>query len=297
MEASSASPFLMGSLSTGQGQNSLSSTELRRVADINTAEFMRHLTRSAAGCTVEESDGTVLLAAAHPNPSPYRNAMIRFNNLLPEQEALALAEAFFGSRNRSFVLWVREGEDRELDAIAQDRGLQSLEEAGLPQLARMGSPELGEPGPGVELVDVDDEETREAFVQINANAWGLEGMPFELVRRVLFDPDALKAPNVTAALAYLDGRPASTCMALIHPCDSGSGGEPELVAGGYWGATEPWATKRGLHDLCSRAAFHAAAQLGATVSVCQNSPGAAKNLARMGLERVGSYKRYLVRAP
>ena len=57
---------------------------------------MRHLSRSAVGCHIEERDGTVLqLAAAHPNPCPYRNAMIRFSDVLPEQEALALADAFF----------------------------------------------------------------------------------------------------------------------------------------------------------------------------------------------------------
>ena len=216
--------------------------------------------------------------------------MIRFDSALPEEEAFAFAQEFFAQRQRAFVMWVRMGEDPLLDRLAQARGLRLLEADGLPQLARIGAPELAQPGPGVELTFVDDDESREAFVRINANAWGLDGLPFDLVRRILFDPEALKAPNVTAALAYLEGRPASTCLALVQR-DLVSG---EMVAGGYWGATEPWATQRGLHDLCTRAVFHSAAGMGATVMVCQNSPGAAKNIARMGLEEVGSFRRYLV---
>lgn len=282
---------------TPSRNQSTSSSDLRLVADINITEFMRHLSRTAPGCELEEYEGTVLFAGAHANPSPYRNAMIRFKSVLPEEEALAFAEAFFAKRNRAFVMWVRVGEDAVLERIAQTRRLRILEADGLPQLARRGAPDLAQPRDGVELVHVDDDETREAFVRINANAWGLEGVAFDLVRRILFDPDALKAPNVTAALAYLDGKPAATCLALIHPWQVGGGGvAEEMVAGGYWGATEPWATQRGLHDLCTRAAFQSAARMGATVMVCQNSPGAAKNIARMGFEQVGTFRRYLVPA-
>jgi hypothetical protein len=122
---------------------------------------------------------------------------------------------------------------------------------------------------------------------VNADAWGMRDAPFDLVRATLFEPSSLDAANVAGAIAYIDGKPAGTCMAIVYPAD---------VVGGYWGATAGWARKRGLHDLTTRAIFNAGFALGARIAVCQTSPGAAGNLERMGFRRITSYRRYVVPA-
>lgn len=259
--------------------------ELLELGDQNIAEFIRHIARTGEDTHILEEDGLLLVAGSHPNPGPYRNMAMRIGEGLTAQEVLARANEFFRRFSRGYCLWVRLHADRDVDEIATERGFRLLEEEGLPQLAREGAPEPVEPGPGIELRWAVDEKSRRDFLTVNADAWGMGGAPFDVVRATLFEPSILDAPNVTAAIAYIDDKPAGTCMSINFPAH---------VAGGYWGATAGWARKRGLHDLTSRAIFHAAARLGATISVSQTSPGAAKNLERMGLHQISSFRRYLV---
>lgn len=262
--------------------------EILWLADQNIGEFIRHTSRAGEDSSILEESGLLLVAGSHPNPSPYRNVALRLTDTYPAADAIERADEFFAERGRGYVLWVRAHADRELDEIAQRRGLRLLEEPGLPQLFREGCPEPGQPGPGVELKWATDDATRRDFLMVNADAWGMSGAPFDIIRSALFEPASLDAPNVAAAIAYVDGAPAGTCMVINYPFH---------VTGGYWGATAGWARNRGLHDLTTRAVFNAGFALGAKVAVCQNSPGAARNLERMGLRQVSHYRRYVVPRP
>jgi hypothetical protein len=262
--------------------------------DANLAEFMRRMSRCDDGSEYEELGGLLLVAADHPNPGPYRNAALLTDESLTGSEAIELAVHFFGARSRAFVLWVREhgAADAELGNLAADRGYVSLEESGLPQLCRDGPPDPVELPEGVALVWATDEQVRRDFVRVNADAWGLEGMPLEIAQRILFAPNLFDDPTgeMLGAVAYLHGKPASTCLALVSP--------PTIV-GGYWGATAPFARGHHLHDLITRAVYNEAFARWPTaeVAVCQNSPGAAKTIARMGFLQVSTYRRYLIPRP
>ncbi|MGZ4317495.1 MAG: hypothetical protein ACXVRS_16945 [Gaiellaceae bacterium] len=259
--------------------------------DSNVAEFMRRMARAESGSLIYEEDGLLLVAAHHPNPGPYRNAAVLTRDGMAADHAVAVASEFFAARNRGFVLWVRHHDSgrSEFDAIAAERGWTRLEDPGLPQLWQEGPPDPAEPGEGITLVSADDEQTWRDFVQVNAEAWGLEGIPFGLATRIICEPTMFDDPTKTmvGVVAYLDGRPASACLALVYP---------ERVVGGYWGATSPWALGHGLHDLTTRAAYNEAFArwVAAEISVCQNSPGAAKTLARMGFQPISMHTRYLV---
>jgi hypothetical protein len=248
---------------------------------------------AAEGAFFQNDDDLVLVAARHPNPGPYRNAAVLTGHGDVETR-LERALDCFGGRRRAFVLWVRsDGEcGPALAEIAAARDWRPLEGEGLPQLGRVGPPDPVEPGDGVTLTWATDERMRRDFVQVNSDAWGMEGAPFETAVRILFEPGLLDDPTgVTfAAIAYLDGKPASTAVAVVHP---------EGVVGAYWGATAPWALGHRLYDLTMRAACRGAFSAFPTArhAVCQNSPGAAKTIARMGFEEVGRWMRYLVPTP
>ena len=261
-------------------------------SEANLAEFMGRMA-AAEGAFFERDDDLVLVAAHHPNPGPYRNAAL-FTGEGDPAPRLKRALDFFGSRGRAFVLWVRSDDTahQHLADVGIQKGWRLLEDEGLPQLGREGCPDPVAPGEGITLRWASDEATRRDFVQVNADAWGFEGAPFETVARVLFEPAFLDDPTGTvfAVVAYLEGKPASTCLTVVHPED---------VVGGYWGATAPWALGHRLHDLTTRAVYNQAfsAFPEARIAVCQNSPGAAKNLGRMGLEQVATWMRYLVPKP
>jgi hypothetical protein len=259
--------------------------DLLELGDANLAEFIRHTARAGSGGETVEENGLLLVAGSHPNPGPYRNLAMRTHNELSAEEAIERATDFFRARSRGYVFWVRRHADEDLDRAAESRGWDSLEPEGLAQLFQAGCPDPVEPQPGIVLTWANDEQTRRDFLQVNAEAWGLGDAPVELTRSVLFEPSSLDAPNIAAAIGYIDGRPAGTCMAIVFP---------DFVVGGYWGATAHWARRRGLHDLTTRAIFNAGFELGARLAFCQSSPLAANNLERMGFQQLTRYQRYRV---
>jgi hypothetical protein len=262
--------------------------------DANLAEFMLRMSQRDEGSECEEHKGLLLVAARHPNPGPYRNAALLRGESLTGSEAIELALHFFGARSRAFVLWVREhgAADAELGDLAAERGYVPLEDTGLPQLCRDGPPDPVEPPEGVTLVWATTDRVRRDFVRVNADAWGLEGVPLEVAQRILFAPTLLDDPTGTTfgVVAYLHGKPASTCLAFVSPLE---------IVGGYWGATAPFALGRHLHDLTTRAVYNEAFARWPTarIAVCQNSAGAAKTVARMGFRQISTYRRYLVPRP
>jgi hypothetical protein len=263
----------------------LAPEELLELGDANLAEFIRHTARASSGGETVEEDGLLLVAGSHPNPGPYRNLAIRTRNELSADEAMRRADEFFRSRSRGYVFWIRTHVDEDLGALARQRGLTPLELEGLAQLFQGGCPPPVDPQPGVVLRWADDDQSRRDFLQVNAAAWGLGDAPVELTSSVLFEPSSLDSANVAAAIAYIDGAPAGTCMAIVYP---------DFVVGGYWGATAHWARRRGLHDLTTRAIFNAGFELGARLAFCQSSPLAANNLERMGFAQITRYERYRV---
>jgi len=261
--------------------------------DANLAEFMLRMSRCDEGSVWEENSGLVLVAANHPNPGPYRNAALLTGESLTGGQAIGLARDFFGTRGRAFVLWVREhgAADVELGNLAAEHGYAPLDD-GLPQLCRDGPPPPVEPPDGVILMGATDDRVRRDFVGVNADAWGLEGVTPEIASQILFEPNLFEDASGTifGVVAYLHGKPASTCLALVAP--------PSIV-GGYWGATASWALGNRLHDLTTRAVYNEAFACWPTaeIAVCQNSPGAAKTIARMGFRQISKYRRYLIPTP
>jgi hypothetical protein len=258
-------------------------TDIVRLADLNLAEFMRHTARW--GGAVSEEDGLLLVAGAHPNPGPYRNCAIRLENRLDAAEVRERLDSFFGSRRRSYVLWARDHADGDLIDMCEAAGMRLLEPDGLPELAMRHRPEQSPLPDGVRLVLVREDSERREFLKVNAEGWGLPEMDTQLAADTFFHPDSVVGPNVAAILTYVDGAPASASMALVS----------YGAVGGYWGATAPWARRRGLADLCVRAMFNAGFDLGARTAVCQASGSGEGIWRRMGFERITRYHRYLGR--
>jgi hypothetical protein len=266
---------------TNEGEKDVQGREaICQYADLNLAEFIRHTARY--GGTILEEDGLLLVAGTHPNPGPYRNCAIRLDARLPAADVLRRLGDFFGARQRRYVLWVRSHADEDLDRLCRARGMPLLEEDGLPELHSSQRPTRIDIPDDVRLVRARSEQERLDFLRVNADGWGMDGMSLDLAARTFFEPDSIDAPNIAAILAYVDDRPASGAMALVT---HGS-------VGGYWGATAPWARRRGLADVCVREMFNAGFDLGAVRAVCQASGSGEGIWRRMGLERVTKYFRF-----
>lgn len=261
-----------------------SRAELLRYADLTLAEFFRQLARYGNGSRIVEEDGLVLFAGSHGQPNPFRNGAIRLDDRLSATDALARAQQFFAPLKRSYVFWVRES-DTDLNALCRSRGMELVEPDGLPELFLEGPPPPLKPLPeNIVLRRTTDPTVRRDYVDIVAEGWGMGGVEHELASEIFFHPDSMGDPNVIAFVAYVDGRPASGCMALLA----------YGIAVGGNGATVSWARRRGLAEACYAACLQVAyGDFGIRGSVCQSSPSGAGVWARMGYQPLTHYMRYI----
>src|SRR5262245_6740796 len=256
--------------------------EILRFADLTLAEFFRQFARYGRGSQISEADGIVLFAGAHPQPNPFRNGAMRLDRRLDAAEALGRAQRFFEPLKRSFVFWVREGET-DLEELCRSRGMELVEPDGLPELYLEGPPPpVKELPDNVELRRTTDADVRRDYVNVVAEGWGMPGISTELASEIFFHPDSMGDLSVIAYVAYVDGKPASGCMAILA----------HGIAVGGNGATVPWARRQGLAEACYAKCLEVAYEdFGIRGSVCQSSPSGAGVWARMGYQPLTHYRR------
>jgi hypothetical protein len=262
--------------------------ELLRLADLTLAEFFRQNARYGKGARVLEEDGLVLFAGSHSQPNPYRNGAFRLDGRLGAAEALNRAREFFAPLGRPFVFWVPQRATDLVEHCAANE-LQLLEPEGLPEMSLDSPPPpVRELPDDVELRRADTDEVRRDYVDVVAKGWGMEDIAIELASEIFFHPDSVADPNTIAFVAYVDGRPASGCLAILT-CGIAVGGQ---------GATVKWARRRGLAEACYEACLEVAyEEFGIRGSVCQSSPLGMGVWERMGYREFTRYMRYLVPPP
>lgn len=271
--------------------------ELLALADLTLAEYLRYLARY--GGSVEEADGLLLFAGAHRQPNPYRNGALRLSEELPGPEVLARAARFFGARRSSYALWAREHGDAELESVAREADYRELER--IPEMAMEDLPDYLPPPDGVQLRRASDAQTREDYLSLVADAWGMGSMPRDVAAKVFFDPDSLAEAGVAAFVAYFDDRPLSAAMTFCSHgvalgCQAATIRRPKkgqkLPRPGRPGET------RGLAESCLWAALELSyAELGARLSLCQTSNLGAPVWKALGYRPFTAYARYVVPMP
>jgi hypothetical protein len=271
--------------------------ELLELSDLTLAEYLRYLARY--GGAVRDEPGLLLFAGAHRQPNPYRNGALRLDATIPPDEVLRRAAAFFGPRKCSYALWAREHGDADLEQMAVDAGLRELER--LPQLVLTELPEYKPPPEGVELRRALDQRTREDYLDLAANAWGMAGLPREVAARMFFDPDSLTEPGVAAFVAYYDEMPVSAAMVYVThgaalACQGATIRRP--APGQRLPAPGPRGQTRSLAASCCASALELAfAELGATISVGQTSRLGQPVWESIGFRPFTHYGRYVVPTP
>lgn len=271
--------------------------QLLALSDLTLAEYLRYLARY--GGAVDEADGLLLFAGAHRQPNPYRNGALRLDDTLTSEEVIRRASRFFGARRCSYALWAREHGDADLERAAVAAGLRELER--LPELVLTELPDYLPPPDGVELRQALDVETREDYLRLVANAWGMPDIPRDVAAQVFFDPDSLNVPNVVAFVAYYDERPLSAAMMHVShgaalACQGATIRRPapgQLLPR----PAKPGETRSLAAACCCEALRLSFEAHGATISVGQTSRLGAPVWETLGYRQFTNYARYVVPTP
>ena len=241
---------------------------------------------------------TACCCSPGPTASPIPTETARFGSTrtLAVDEVRRRADRFFGERGSGYALWAREHGDGELEAMARSAGLHELER--IPELVLDQLPAYVPPPDGVELRRASDRETREDYLAVVADAWGMADMPRDVAARVFFDPDSLAESNVAAYVAYFDETPLSAAMTHVTHgvalgCQAATIRRPKT--GKRLPPSAPPGERRGLAESCLWEALERSfEQLGAELSLCQTSNLGAPVWLGLGYEPFTSYARYLV---
>jgi len=234
---------------------------LEALADENLVESIREHARWQEGTECIEEHGALFLAAAGRFPGPYLNCLIRTDPNAPAQHVFDRARDFYGSRDRGFILFVRSGQDADLDALCRASNLILL--ADVPCMS------IEEPFQSVDApADIRVESfTQEQHVRdaiaINSEAFQAMGITPKIIARIYGNSSRLLAsPNVTGYVLYRGDRPVATASTIFS----------KNGAGLYWVGTIPEAQRSGLGTICTRLATNAGFQNGASVVTLQASP-------------------------
>jgi hypothetical protein len=267
--------------------------QLLLLSDLTLAAYLRYL--ADYGGAVLEQDGLLLFAGAHRQPNPYRNGALRLSTAVSAAQTISIADSFFAARRSGYALWAREHGDADLEQLAREAQLQELER--LPELVLEELPAYLPPPLGVELRPAVDARTREDYLRLVGEAWGMGDMPSELAAKVFFDPESLAQANVAAFVAYYDQMPLSAAMTFVTHgvalgCQAATLRRPR--PGQRLPPPSRPGEHRGLAQSCLWAALERSfGELGAELSLCQTSALGAPVWLGLGYRPFTHYGRYL----
>jgi hypothetical protein len=172
---------------------------------LNYIEFGRFLARcSGREGTILEEGGMVFHAPRSSFPVLFNGAW-RVDGTLDAEEAVARADAFFGARARGYSINLRDGfaEDVDLRDAAESAGLVALLHA--PEMVCWQPVESRARLADVELRWIRDQETLDAFLEVNESAYTSLGMPTGAIAEAVTDLASFAAQPVGVRAAMSSG--------------------------------------------------------------------------------------------
>jgi GNAT superfamily N-acetyltransferase len=252
---------------------------------LNLIDSSQRLFELDGGSVVESGDGWLFGAGSSSHPV-ISNAAFRKDDSVDASEFVSRARDFFAARGRGFSVWIRgeEPEDRELAVATSEAGFQLVYE--MPEMV-LGSPvEESDLPKGAELRQLSEVGQADDYWKVAAASYASIGFPPEVFAGYS-DHAGLRAGDVAALIAYLDGEPVSIAMTIVS----------HGVAGIYWVGSLEQARGKGLGRAVTAAATNAGFKLGAEVASLQASPMGKAIYEAMGYETVFDYRLFMSPAP
>ena len=254
---------------------------LDRLIYNNFVEATREFGRWGRSNQLIEHDGLMCILGGTTYPI-FTNCVIRLDRQIPAVEVITRAKSLFQPLARDFTIYTYGEQDRDLEEHLRLAELQQLFDT--PVMVLDSEVELPEIPASVEIKVAANE--KEILDVRCVNSLGFETLeiPREHTEAIFGVPHRLLVPQIITYIAYLDGQPVSTAMAIMT----------ELVAGIYWVSTTPQARGLGLGTICTSLASNAGLKRGARVAALQASPMGESVYRQIGYRSVDRMKCYLM---
>ena len=250
---------------------------------LNLMQFHRESPLWSAGGVVQEESGTLLYASASDFPI-ILNGVFRTDDNVDPDAILRRANDFFAQRKRGYSLWIREKMDEDLAQASGRFGLAELLRQ--PEMVcTQRLPVLPLPN-DVKIRRVQTEEDVLKFVEINASAYSVYGMPPEVFSQNFSSPSKMLVPHVAAFIAYVKEKPAATALTLVQ----------NEIAGVYWVGTIEEYRRQGLARAVVTEVTNAGFDLGGRINTLQATEMGEPLYKKLGYE-TAFYHRVYVRSP
>ena len=256
------------------------------LGDRNLADYLKHCASSARGGHVDDTEQALYFAGGHNYPGAFTNGVIRRSEQLSAEQLLDRSEKFFGELRRSFLVWVREHADNDLDEVLLARNYTIRPPAeGLTGIAhdRAPAPSARALPAGYQLREVSDDAGFVDYLDVVGEAWHLPGAPIPVLESVLFSVSSLRADAVRVFVVYRGARAVAGCSVFLTA----------ECGGLQWAGTRTEALGLGLGQASFRAAWQAAFDGGASLVVAQASGIGTPLWLSMGFHEVTRYRRYI----
>lgn len=228
-----------------------------------------------------ETDDFLIFTIGIPSEDGHLNGCLSFNDENYEN-TFDKAVKFFGDLGFGFSFWIRDGIDKNLEALLVEMRYKAKRDPGSSVMiteSRIGDTPLPA---GYELKEVDNLDYVEDFKDVIKNAFEKDDM----VTDKMFSSEAnLFAENLKSFLIYNDkGKPVSAAITSIDP----------VSAGIYYVATLEEERSKGLGKAITKASTNIAFDQGKDIVILQASVLGEYVYEQLGYKKIGEYKSYYV---
>jgi len=259
-------------------KNSISETELLRLADLNYVQFWVDSTNWMPGAEIVSSNDSVLINSSLDFPGC--NVAVNLATGVEGDPAALVAsmKRFFAQRGRrALSIITRKHADHELTRFCTDNKMFRVEG----QLGMvLDQPVKPKPSPGgATLQWVNDAQGVQDYSDIVSAAFEELAFPVEVSKAYFAHPERVLSPYSLMAVVRYEGKPVCAAMIMLT----------HGIAGVYWVGTLKEARGRGLAEYCTSEVSNAAFDLGARKVILQASKFGEPVYRRMGYRDFTDY--------
>lgn len=197
------------------------------------------------------------------------------------RETLRVADEFFQEKQLDYIMWVRDGENIELESYLRGNGYEPKREPGSAAMAidrRIEGLSLGE---GYVEKLVTSKEDREDFAKVVAGAFEKD---LELSRYMFSEPETLSSESVVSRVIYRGEQPIACAMTV----------KSEKVAGIYWVGVLEEARGAGIGSYLVQESTNIGFDMGAESVILQASKVGEPLYRKLGYDKFKYYRWYTI---